>query len=234
MAGPDVLFGVGSIIEERVEDERPLGAFGRGRRRIGAVARIEHARLLRRLALGIGRRDGGIRSAGRWRQIESTLAAAAGKRQRDHAQENDGPRGSGRTQVIVHDEIPKSGRTIQRMPCHGESNMTVKLQRNSYPQPYFRCFSRRFAHPFACVATFLGAVPPKLVRLLTEASTESTFSASAVIFGSISCIAFSGNSCSATPCFAASATMRPVTWWASRNGILSVRTNQSARSVAVA
>ena len=98
----------------------------------------------------------------------------------------------------------------------------------------FRCFSSRFAQAFACAATFFGAVPPKLVRLFTEASTESTFSASAVIFGSISCIAFSGSSCSATPCLEASATMRPVMWWASRNGIFSVRTSQSARSVAVA
>jgi len=32
----------------------------------------------------------------------------------------------------------------------------------------------------------------------------------------------------------AAATIRPVTWWASRNGNLSVRTSQSARSVAVA
>ncbi len=31
----------------------------------------------------------------------------------------------------------------------------------------------------------------------------------------------------------AAATMRPVTWWASRNGIFSTRTSQSARSVAV-
>src|SRR6185312_622448 len=234
MAEPEVLFTVGSVVEQRVENERSSGAFGRGRRRLRTVARIEHTRLLRRLGLGVGRRGRCIGPAGARRQIEPTLAAAAGKRQRHHTQENDGPHRSSRTQVNIHDDIPKSGRTIQRLPCHGESNMTVKLQRKSYLQPYFRCFSSRFAHPFACAATFLGAVPPKLVRLFTEASTESTFSASTVILGSTSCIAFSGNSCSATPSLAASATMRPVTWWASRKGIFKVRTSQSARSVAVA
>src|SRR4051812_24229088 len=79
------------------------------------------------------------------------------------------------------------------------------------PQPNFRSFSNRFSQALACAATFFGAVPPKLVRLFTEASTDSTFSASAVIFGSIPCIAFSGSSCSATPSFDARLTMRPVT-----------------------
>src|ERR1700761_7345842 len=81
-------------------------------------------------------------------------------------------------------------------------------------QPNFRCFSSRFAQALAWAATFFGAVPPKLVRLFTEASTDSTLSASAVIFGSISCMALSGNWCSGTPSLAARATILPVTWWA--------------------
>ena len=52
-------------------------------------------------------------------------------------------------------------------------------------QPYFRSFSNRLSQPLACAATFFGAVPPKLVRLFTDASTDSTESASLVIFGSI-------------------------------------------------
>src|ERR1700727_3433758 len=101
-------------------------------------------------------------------------------------------------------------------------------------QPNFRSFSSRLSQALACAVTFFGAVPPKLVRLFTDASTDNTESESLVIFGSIACIAFNGISCKATPSAAALATIRPVTWWASRNGIFSVRTSQSARSVAVA
>src|SRR6185312_15660856 len=234
MTGPEVL-----LVEERIEDERFLSAFGRRRGRIGSVVRIEHARLGRGFGFAVGRRSshgaiGAIGRSGGRRQIERPLATAAGERKRDHAKENDGPSRCCRAQLIDHDEIPKSGRTIQRLPWEGERKRSRKLQRNWFVQPNFRCFSSRFAQALACAATFFGAVPPKLVRLFTEASTESAFSASAVMSGSTSCIAFSGNSCSATPCFEASATMRPVTWWASRNGIFSVRTSQSARSVAVA
>ncbi len=41
--------------------------------------------------------------------------------------------------------------------------------------------------------TFFGAVPPKLTRLLTERSTESTANTASVIRGSIACIAASGS-----------------------------------------
>src|SRR5437879_1111451 len=214
MAGPEVL-----LIEERIEDERFLSAFGRRRGRVGSVVRIEHARLARGLGLAVGRCSShrAVWPGGSRRQVERPLAPAAGERKRDHAEENDGPSRGCRAQLIDHDEIPKSGRTIQRLPWEGERKRNRKLQRNWLAQPNFRCFSSRFAQAFACAATFFGAVPPKLVRLFTEASTESAFSASAVIFGSTSCIAFSGSSSSATPCLEAAATMRPVTWWASRN-----------------
>ena len=52
--------------------------------------------------------------------------------------------------------------------------MTMKQKRNFAAQPNFRSFSSRFAQALAWAATFLGAVPPKLVRLFTEDSTEST------------------------------------------------------------
>src|SRR5690348_16264189 len=230
MAAPIVLF----VAEQWVEDKRFLGTAGRGRRCVNAISRVEHARLGGVLGLGVGRRCPSRRDVARGRrQVERPLATAASQRQRDHAQEHDGP-SRRRAEITDHDDIPNAGGTIQRLPCHGESSGPTKLQRNWFVPPYFRCFSSRLAQALACAATFFGAVPPKLVRLFTDDSTESTFSASAVILGSTSCIASSGNSCSAMPCLEASATMRPVTWWASRNGIFSVRTSQSARSVAVA
>ena len=158
----------------------------------------------------VHRRRGGLGRGAR-RQVERALAAATAERKRCHAQDNDGPSRSCRAQLTDHDDIPKSGRTIQRLVWRGEANMAMRLQRNWCRKPYFRCFSSRFAQAFACANTLFGAVPPKLVRLFTEASTDSTFSASAEIFGSISCIAFKGSSCSATPSFAARATIRPVT-----------------------
>src|SRR6185437_1081364 len=230
----EVLLGLVRVAKQRVEHKRFLGAAGRGRRCVSAISRVEHARPGSVLGLGVSRRCPSRRHVARGRrQVERTLAAATSQRQRNHAQEHHSP-SRRRAEITDHDDIPNAGRTIQRLPCDGESSRPTKLQRNSFLPPYFRCFSRRLAQALACAATFFGAVPPKLVRLFTEDSTESTLSASAVIFGSTSCIALSGNSCSATPCFEASATMRPVTWWASRNGIFSVRTSQSARSVAVA
>src|SRR5579872_1834446 len=104
----------------------------------------------------------------------------------------------------------------------------VHFQKGVTNQPYFRSFSNRLSHALAWTATFFGAVPPKLVRLFTEDSTDKTASASLVIFGSIACMAFNGNSCKPTPSADAFATIRPVTWCASRNGIFSVRTSKSA------
>ena len=43
------------VAEQRIEDEGPFIATGRGRRRIRAIGRIEHAGLCRPLALGIAR-----------------------------------------------------------------------------------------------------------------------------------------------------------------------------------
>ena len=47
------------------------------------------------------------------------------------------------------------------------------------------------------------------------------------------CMASRGSSSRVQPRVSASETMRPVMWWASRKGMLRLRTSQSARSVAV-
>ena len=94
-----------------------------------------------------------------------------------------------RRRLLFTVEIPNAGRTIQRLLTSDETRITMKSQRNLGDGPYFRCFSSRFAQALACAVTFFGAVPPNEVRLFTEESTDSTFRASAVIFGSTSCIA---------------------------------------------
>src|SRR5882757_1304857 len=223
-----------SITQQRVEDKRLLAAFGGNRRGVRSIGRIEQARFGRGLRLGVGRRSRSGRRIGGRRQVQGTFASTTGERQHGHSQDDNSPSRRFRSQITIHDGVPNAGRTLQRLPWSGECRKTTQLQRNSNHQPNFCCFSSRLTQAFACAATFFGAVPPKLVRLLTEASTESARNASTVILGSTSCIAASGNSCSATPALAAMATIRPVTWWASRNGIFSVRTSQSARSVAVA
>src|SRR5215813_14802560 len=77
-----------------------------------------------------------------------------------------------RRRLLVTIEIPNAGRTIQRLRTYGETRMNMKSQRNLGDEPYFRSFSSRFAQALAWAATFFGAVPPKLVRLFTEESTD--------------------------------------------------------------
>ncbi len=60
-------------------------------------------------------------------------------------------------------------------------------------------------------ATFAGAVPPKLARDATEASTVSTETMSAVMPGSADCISASDSSDRSQSFASASATSRPVT-----------------------
>src|ERR1700722_3167442 len=198
-------------IQERVENEGFLAAFGGRRRRIGSVGRIEHARFDRSFRVALGRRRGDRLLRSVRRQIEPALASAAPEREHGRAQKNDGPSLTCRAVLADHEKIPNAGRTIQRLRYSGETRITMKLQRNLRAQPNFRCFSSRLSQAFACARTFFGAVPPKLERLFTEASTESTPKTSLVIPGSIACISLSGNSCSGTPAFEAAATMRPVT-----------------------
>src|ERR1700722_10286586 len=225
-------------VQKRIESERPFGTFACGWQRAGAIVRIEQVRAIgfrgsRWIRLNGGRLLLRLTGCSR-RQIERSLAPATGKRQRSGAQQDESPSSMVRAVVRSHVKIPNAGRTIQRLVCSGETLKSAQFPAEIATQPNFRSFSSRLSQALACAATFFGAVPPKLVRLFTDASTESTEIASLVMSGSIACIAFSGNSCKATPSADAFATIRPVTWWASRNGIFSVRTSQSARSVAVA
>ena len=71
--------------------------------------------------------------------------------------------------------------------------------------------ANRSRQPAAARATFAGAVPPKLVREATEASTVSTENTFSVIAGSTACISASDNSLNPTPRASAAATSRPAT-----------------------
>src|SRR5438477_12185223 len=149
----------GSVVEERIENERFLAAFGGGRRRIGAVIGIEHARFTRLFGFGIRRCNRGCRRRTR-RQVEAAFASAAAERERGRAQKDNGPSRRRRAVTAGHDKIPNAAGTIQRLPCSGESGTIMKLQRNSSAQPNFRCFSSRLSQAFPCAITFFGAVPP--------------------------------------------------------------------------
>jgi len=71
---------------------------------------------------------------------------------------------------------------------------------------------------------FVGGIMTAIIALVYLIHTSVTMTA--VAFSVLLIFGFAINK--------AFATIRPVTWWASRNGIFSVRTSQSARSVAVA
>src|ERR1700716_945604 len=150
----------GSVVEERVENEGFLAAFGGGRRRIGSVIRIEHAGLACRFGVAVGRCRGERLLRHIRRQVEAAFASAAPEREHGRAQKDDGPSRSRRAVSSIHSKIPNAGGTIQRLPCSGESRTIMKLQRNSSAQPNFRSFSSRLSQAFACASTFFGAVPP--------------------------------------------------------------------------
>ena len=67
----------------------------------------------------------------------------------------------------------------------------------------YRSLFSRLSHFFACARTFFGAVPPKLVRLLTDFSTDSTPNTSLVMRDSIFFMSASGSCSNATPASAA-------------------------------
>src|SRR3954470_15707944 len=148
----------GSVtIQERVEDEGFLAAFGGGRRRIGPVIRIEHARsarsrlMVRILLSGRCRLRRGVR-----RQVEHALAPAAAKRERGSRQHNDGPSRQFRAVIASHDNIPNARAPYKH--CLALASAAKLLFRLS--QPNFRSFSSRLSQPLACASTFFGAVPP--------------------------------------------------------------------------
>src|SRR5664279_1081243 len=148
-----------SSVEQRIENEGFLAAFGGGRRRVGSVIGIEHAGFGGGFVVAIGRRRGDRLPGRVRRQVEPALASAAAERECGRAQNDDGPSRS-RAVVAIHDNNPQCGGTIQRLPGSGESRTTMKLQRNLRAQPNFRCFSSRRSQAFAWASTFFGAVPP--------------------------------------------------------------------------
>src|SRR5258708_38239677 len=83
----------GSVVEERIENEGFLAAFGGSRRRVGPVIRIEYARPARLFGLGIGRRRGGGRRCGR-RQEAAAPSAPASQHGQGRARKPRAPRRS--------------------------------------------------------------------------------------------------------------------------------------------
>src|SRR5664279_1383974 len=104
-------------VEERIEDEGFLAAFGGGRRRIASVIRIVHAGRARgRLVIGIGLRRRGRLRRGVRRQVEPTLASAASERERGRAQQDDGPSPACRAVITIHDKIPNAAAPYKDCP----------------------------------------------------------------------------------------------------------------------
>src|SRR5439155_3776931 len=91
----------GLFVQERVEDKRFLFALGCCGGRIRTVGGIEHARRLLGFGLGVSRPVdvGRGRAGGGRRQVQRALAAAAGKRERAQAKDNDGPPRAGRAKL---------------------------------------------------------------------------------------------------------------------------------------
>src|SRR5215204_4675680 len=96
------------VAEQRVENEWFFAASGSDRSRLRTIGRIVDAGLAGAFAFGI-RFHGARRVHGIRRQIEAALAAAAAKRERKHAQDNDGPSRRGQARITSHDEIPNAG-----------------------------------------------------------------------------------------------------------------------------
>src|ERR1700736_987914 len=109
----------GSVtIQERVENEGFLAAFGGGRRRIGSVIRIEYAGLARsRLVVGIRLCRGGRLRRGARRQVEPALAPTAAEREHGRAQNDDGPSPICRAVVAIHDKIPNAAAPYKDCPA---------------------------------------------------------------------------------------------------------------------
>src|SRR5665647_350710 len=105
-------------VEERVENEGSLAAFGGGGRRIASVIRIVDAGRARgRLVVGVGlRRRGRLRRAVR-RQVEGALASAAAEREHGRAQQDDGPSPAGRAVITIHDKIPNAAAPYKDCPA---------------------------------------------------------------------------------------------------------------------
>src|SRR5579863_370683 len=94
-------------VQKRVENERSLRTFGRSRRRVSPVARIEHARLARLFGRGICLHGSGRLLRRRRRgQIERSLASAAAERKHGNPQNNKGPSLTFQAAVTIHVKSP--------------------------------------------------------------------------------------------------------------------------------
>jgi hypothetical protein len=155
----------GELVQDRIEQERLLATTGRRRRAlIDTVRGREHVPALAgsRLCIGIRRWSAGTHRLRRrlWRQIEAAFTAAASQRQSRSGQNENGPSRGRRAGRTSHSEIPKCGRTIQRLLRSGETPKSIEFSHAKPAQPNFRSFSSRLSQAFACDVTFFGAVPP--------------------------------------------------------------------------
>src|SRR3977135_3270820 len=128
-----------SVVEERVENEGFLGAFGSGRRGIGAVIGIEHARLGRGFGVAIGRRCGDRLSRGR-RQGAPGLGAPAAEGEHGRAQKNDGPSLTCWAVTAIHDKSPMRAAPYKDWPVLARAGQSRNCSEISGLSPIFAVF----------------------------------------------------------------------------------------------
>src|SRR5258706_5679175 len=99
----------GSVVQERIENECFLAAFGGGGPRIHSVGRIEHAWCAcGPLSLGVSLLGSGRLRRRVWRQVEAALASAAAEREHGCAEHDDGPSRRCRAVITIHGKIPNA------------------------------------------------------------------------------------------------------------------------------
>src|ERR1700761_8696063 len=99
----------GSVaVQQRIENERSLGTSAGGRRRIGAIAWVEHARVARLRSLGVLRGGGRRLRRSCRRQIQRPFASTASERYHGSAQKDDGPSLRCWAVVAIHVKIPNA------------------------------------------------------------------------------------------------------------------------------
>src|ERR1700735_5662882 len=128
-------------LQQRIENERSLGASAGGRRRIGPIAWIEHARFapLVGLAIGLLRRGRHLRRGSR-RQIQRPLASAASERKHGSAQKNDGPSLRCWAVVAIHVKIPNAAAPYKDCVTLARPAGKLNFPRESRLSPIFALF----------------------------------------------------------------------------------------------
>src|ERR1700722_6341691 len=132
----------GSVaVQQRIENERSLGASAGGRRRIGPIAWVEHARFARLVGLGIDMRGGGrrLRRGGR-RQIQRPLASAASERKHGSAQKDDSPSLRCWAVVAIHVKIPNAAAPYKDCVTLARPAGKLNFPRESRLSPIFALF----------------------------------------------------------------------------------------------